>query len=223
MTSAAVRLLPVPTNEPPYDDRAARSGARPPRPDHQSALPLGFDPGPLALRRARRAGGRRITAYTERRIAEDLANLRPWRPTGRDDLCDPQPWAVRLARGIGEVIAGARSPRQLSTWFTAGALQTLAAAAKEQRIRDRVAVQIRPRSSATTAPSARTTGGPVSAYGASTRWSPRVLVRSVRTEEPSDGACEISVHLRIGERSRAVALRAEGRDGRWVCTALQIG
>jgi hypothetical protein len=49
------------------------------------------------------------------------------------------------------------------------------------------------------------------------------MVRSVHLSEPSDGVAEISAHLWIDGRGTAVALRAEGRDGRWVCTAIDIG
>ena len=40
---------------------------------------------------------------------------------------------------------------------------------------------------------------------------------------PSPEAAEISVHVRHGERSRAIAARIEHVGGRWCCTALQFG
>lgn len=46
---------------------------------------------------------------------------------------------------------------------------------------------------------------------------------SVRVSEPRDGVAEACAVLRRGTRSRAVALRLEGVDGRWRCTVLQIG
>ena len=217
MSTAALRLLPVPTNEPPYDEHAGSSPGQLPRSTVQAPLPLGFAPARVPAKRSSRAARRQVSTKTQHRIAEDLADLKQWRHTTRAELCDPQPWAVRVARGIAEVIAGARAPRQLSAWFTADALAALIKAAKQQRIRDRVALRVRP--PAPLANGRLTTGH----RGSSPQWSPRVLVRSVRTIEPSDGACEISVHLRIGERSRALAMRAEGRNGRWVCTALQLG
>ena len=46
---------------------------------------------------------------------------------------------------------------------------------------------------------------------------------NVRVCEPADGAVEISVVFRRGERVRAVAFRIQGVDGRWRITALQTG
>ena len=51
----------------------------------------------------------------------------------------------------------------------------------------------------------------------------RPVVRSVRVNEPMPGAVEVSATVRHGERCRALALRLEGLDGRWQCTALTIG
>jgi hypothetical protein len=41
--------------------------------------------------------------------------------------------------------------------------------------------------------------------------------------EPVDGVAEISAVARRGGRAHAVAARLEGIDGRWRCTALQVG
>jgi Family of unknown function (DUF6459) len=51
---------------------------------------------------------------------------------------------------------------------------------------------------------------------------PRPLVRSVRICQPGDGVVEASVVVQTGRRCRALALRLEGLDGRWRCTALEI-
>ena len=50
-----------------------------------------------------------------------------------------------------------------------------------------------------------------------------LLVSSVRVCEPVDGVAEVSAVVRRGGRAHAVAARLEGIDGRWRCTALQIG
>jgi len=57
------------------------------------------------------------------------------------------------------------------------------------------------------------------------RRSPAVppRVSSVHLSEPRDGVIEACAVLRNGPRSEAVALRLEGTDGRWRCTALQLG
>ena len=51
----------------------------------------------------------------------------------------------------------------------------------------------------------------------------RPLVRSVHVSEPADGVAEACAVVDTGPRRRAVALRLEGMDGRWQCTALQLG
>ena len=50
-----------------------------------------------------------------------------------------------------------------------------------------------------------------------------LLVSSVRVCEPVDGVAEVSAVARRGGRAHAVAARLEGLDGRWRCTALQVG
>ncbi len=62
-------------------------------------------------------------------------------------------------------------------------------------------------------PAARAGGRPVS----------RALVRSVHVSEPADGVAECAAVVRRGPRSTAIALRLEGLDGRWQCTALDLG
>jgi hypothetical protein len=53
--------------------------------------------------------------------------------------------------------------------------------------------------------------------------APRGVVRSVHVTEPADGVAEVCALVRRGARSTAVALRLEGMDGRWQCTALELG
>ena len=52
----------------------------------------------------------------------------------------------------------------------------------------------------------------------------RGVVRSVHVSEPVDGVAEVAaVVVRRGRRTTAVALRLEGLDGRWQCTAVELG
>jgi hypothetical protein len=51
----------------------------------------------------------------------------------------------------------------------------------------------------------------------------RAAVSSVRLTEPADGVAEVAATVRRGRRTTAVALRLEGLDGRWQCTALEVG
>ena len=50
-----------------------------------------------------------------------------------------------------------------------------------------------------------------------------LLVGTLHVCEPVDGVAEVSAVARRGGRAHAVAARLEGIDGRWRCTALQIG
>lgn len=50
----------------------------------------------------------------------------------------------------------------------------------------------------------------------------RPTVRGCRTALVRKDAVEASVHVRYGDRSRAVAARFEVRRGRWVCVALEF-
>jgi len=51
----------------------------------------------------------------------------------------------------------------------------------------------------------------------------RLQVASVRVTIPGPGIVEASAVIRGTNRSRAMALRLEGLDGRWLCTALRVG
>lgn len=53
--------------------------------------------------------------------------------------------------------------------------------------------------------------------------SVRPQVRSVHVCRPDTQVAEVSVHVREGARSRALALRLERRHGRWLCTVLEFG
>jgi Family of unknown function (DUF6459) len=51
----------------------------------------------------------------------------------------------------------------------------------------------------------------------------RPIVGSVHVSEPRDGVAEACAVVDTGPRMRALALRLEGVNGQWRCTALQIG
>jgi hypothetical protein len=50
-----------------------------------------------------------------------------------------------------------------------------------------------------------------------------LVVGRVHVCEPVDGVAEVSAVAHRGGRAHAVAARLEGIDGRWRCTALQVG
>lgn len=47
-------------------------------------------------------------------------------------------------------------------------------------------------------------------------------IRTLHLSEPLDGICESVVTVRFEDRLRALAIRFEGVDGRWLCTQLQL-
>ena len=47
-------------------------------------------------------------------------------------------------------------------------------------------------------------------------------VRKIRITEPLDGISESTVTVRFGDRLRVVAIRFEGLDKKWLCTALNL-
>jgi len=112
---------------------------------------------------------------------------------GRTEL---ESFAHRFARAVVEVVGGDRGPSQLLRWTT-----------------EQVYTELQQRSAllAGTTPSDRRVR------------RLRTHVRSVHLFCPSPEAAEISVHVRQGERSRAIAARIELVSGRWCCTALQFG
>ncbi|CAA9354053.1 MAG: hypothetical protein AVDCRST_MAG72-1638 [uncultured Nocardioidaceae bacterium] len=105
-------------------------------------------------------------------------------------------WSARFAQAVVEVVGGDRPVTQLVRWTTSRVYNDLT-----RRVR------IVARASA---------GDP----------RLRVIrpqVRSVHVFLPTQSAAEVSVHVRHGQRARAMAARMERDDGRWRCTALQLG
>ena len=121
------------------------------------------------------------------------------RPTRRDDLPDPKPWAGHIAQALVEVMSGSRPAPQLLRWTVPEVYAVVAR---------RAAVSAR------------------RAAGEGRRGAPaagRAVVRSVRLCEPADGVAEASAVVVDGGRVRALAFRLVGLDGRWRVEALQVG
>jgi hypothetical protein len=109
---------------------------------------------------------------------------------------DVQMWAARFAQAVVEVVGGDRPLTQLVRWTTKRVYSDL-----ERRVRIL----------ARTSPSAQRLR------------TVRPQVRSVHVFQPTPATAEVSVHVRHGHRSRALAARLELDDGRWQCTVLQLG
>lgn len=105
-------------------------------------------------------------------------------------------WCWRYAQAAVEIVGGDRPASQLLRWSTAEVYGDL------QRRAQLVA----------------RAGGHRPGVG---RVQPvRPVVRSVRSCFVSRGVAEVSVHVRYGQRSRALAARFELLADRWQCTAL---
>lgn len=112
------------------------------------------------------------------------------------DENDLEGFATRFAQTLVEVTGGDRSVHQLLRWTTGEVYDDL--------LHRSYALQ---RTSAN-APRAR---------------RPRAQVLSVHLSRPHEEAAELSIHVRHGARSSAIAARIDLTEGRWQCTALQFG
>jgi hypothetical protein len=118
--------------------------------------------------------------------------------TGGDEPPDDpvRAWAATFAQAVVEVVGGDRPVTQLLRWTTA-------------RVYDDLHRRVRILARTAPAPARLRTARP--------------QVRSVHVFRPGPASAEVSVHVRHGQRSRALAARLELRAGRWTCVALQLG
>ncbi|UWF78226.1 Rv3235 family protein [Microbacterium neungamense] len=117
-------------------------------------------------------------------------------PTSATELPDPVPLLRSLTQGALEVLAGVREVDQLARWFSEDAFRALVTRAN---------LSARARSARGTAP---------------TRPSFRIL--SIHHAAPADGVVEAAIVVAGPGRTRAVAIRLEGLDGRWRATSLAV-
>jgi len=175
-TAPRLRLVPPPPHDPPYDDEP---GA--PLPQVRGSLALAF-PSPSE------------TALPLRLVPPATGGHQPAADGIRDPLPDPRVWSRRLAQAVMEVVAGIRTPAQLSAFATLRVLDHLELVTTLLHRRHR--------------------------YDAPAQ---RPLVRAVQVCEPQPGVAEACAVIEHGERRRALALRLEAHQGRWQCTALRLG
>jgi hypothetical protein len=120
-------------------------------------------------------------------------------PTPMEVLPDPATIVPRFAQAIVDVLSGQRSLSQLNAWVTPEVLEQLGPIAER----------------------AMAQRSKVVAAGPSNRHPGRLpRVVSTRITTPARGVVEASAVVSGSPRSRAVAMRFEGLDGRWRCTAL---
>jgi hypothetical protein len=125
----------------------------------------------------------------------DVPELRLVPADGSLEHREVQVWAARFAQATIEVLGGDRPVTQLLRWTTTRVYVDLD---RRVRILGRSAPPVPLR-------------------------SVRPQVHSVHVFRPTPTAAEVSVHVRHGTRSRALAARLERRDDRWLCVALQLG
>ena len=197
-----------------------RQPARPARPTRPTELPA-----PVVTRLITRTDAARlpVRAPVQGSLALDLATLAPAPPLptvvpaprqgppaaapGPDQ--DVHSWSRRFAQALVEVVGGHRPVGQLRRWTSPSVFRDL-----ERRVR---LVQ-----------QAATPGEDCLPL----RSTALAQVCSVHVSRPSDDVAEVSVHVRHGRRSRALALRLDrsqdrrpphGRErGHWICTALEF-
>jgi hypothetical protein len=114
--------------------------------------------------------------------------------TGEDRELDA--FAARFAQAVVEVIGGDRGVRQLMRWTTEGVYDDL-------MCRSHALQRATP--------------------GDQRRRRVRATVRSVHLFRPDGDSAELSIHVRHGARSRAIAARIERIEHRWRCTVLDFG
>lgn len=133
------------------------------------------------------------------RAADEAAELNQYfapQRTSTADLPDPEAFLRNISRGVLEIFAGVREVDQLARWLTEDAYRKLVTRAN-------LAARAR---SARGMPAKR----------------PVHQIVSVRYSSPADGIVEGVVIVRGPARTRAVALRLEGMDGRWRTTSLAL-
>ncbi|GAA1841871.1 Rv3235 family protein [Microbacterium koreense] len=135
-------------------------------------------------------------ALTAPRDSYEIAQFFAPQRTSSSELPDPDPLVRNLTIGILEVFAGVREVDQFSRWLSEEAYRKLL-------VRSNLAARAR------------------SARGVAARRPVHALL-SVRTQSPADGVIEAVVIVQGPARTRAVALRLEGTDGRWRATSLGL-
>ncbi|WP_072314156.1 Rv3235 family protein [Agrococcus sp. Marseille-P2731] len=125
----------------------------------------------------------------------DAEEFFDFQPCSSADLPDPTPLLENLARGVIEILLGVREVQQIARWVTEQTFVMLtqrALSAKHARARQ------------------------------PQRTVPGFAITSVRACHTADGIVEGAVIVRSAGRTRAVAIRLEGLDGRWRATAIGV-
>jgi len=130
------------------------------------------------------------------RSALQIAEYFAPQPTSTHALPAPEPLLQNLTIGVLEVLAGVREVEQLARWLGEDAFRALIT---------RSNLSARARNARGIAPA-----------------RPVHRILSTRCSSPTDGVVEGVVIVAGPARTRAVAIRLEGWDGRWRATSLAL-
>jgi hypothetical protein len=203
-TRSVPRLVRPPCTEPPYDDEIGVSAWETrPSPDVTQGtlaltftLPSGLPARPQPATRLRLVDGPSAGQTNASGPQQARASGSPQtRMPSERALPDAQAWAGTLAQAVVEVLAGDRPVAQLLRWTSA---RIYAEMSRRAALAARECTAVR--------------------CGRS-----RAVVRRVRVSHPVEGVAEASAIVSDGTRTRAMALRLQHADGRWLCTALELG
>jgi hypothetical protein len=191
-----LRRLPVPISQPRPALKVIRDepdGVSPAQGALTLALPVPASPRDGSLRDGAVGDVPSDRRFSSHQMAP-LDDFAARRRTSGTFLPEPKQWATQFVQAAVEVAAGLRPANQLIRWTSDEVHGRLARRAELGR---QAVLRGRP--------------------------PQRSVVRSTRVCIPRDGVAEATVIVTDGSRTRAVALRLEGLDGRWRVTALEVG
>jgi hypothetical protein len=166
------------------------------RPERPVAVDLGGATVPQSVRRTDDDPEDPTRIDRARCTREDVERVFAVQPTSSEALPDPGPIARDLALCVAEIMSGARELETIARWVTDDVHRHL-------HIRASMAARAR------------------SATGRAVR-RPILRAGSVIVSEPADGVAEVTVVVHTRTRTRAVAIRLEGLDGRWRATSIGV-
>jgi hypothetical protein len=138
----------------------------------------------------------RTTKAKAEAVRFDVEEFFGLQQTPTASLPDPEPLLINLSRCVIEVLAGVRELDQLARWVGddvyAHLLKRVVLAARARQV----------------------TGQAVR--------RPQLVIGRPLISEPRDGVVEAVIMVHQRARSRAVAIRLEGLDGRWRASAINV-
>ncbi|WP_306232290.1 Rv3235 family protein [Agrococcus beijingensis] len=136
-----------------------------------------------------------MSTQRRRMNSVDAEEFFDFQPCSSEGLPDPVPLIENLASSVIEILLGVRDVQQIARWVTETTYDQLTERALTARRRR---------------------------AGQSHRAVPGFAVSAVRACHSADGVVEGSAVVRSAGRTRAVAIRLEGLDGRWRATSVNV-